>query len=426
MITPGLAAYRGAAVLVGAASPILRCFGGRGSAWRGAFSGATDDVALAAGSVWVHGSSMGEMVAARTWIRTLLGAGHRAPILLTTRTARGLARARRELGDSVIARVAPLDLPQLLRSFLEAATPWRLDVIETELWPHLILESRRRSVAVVFVSATVSERTRARLLRWGLAGPGVFGEGVWALAQSERHAERFASLGVPSSRIAVTGDLKAEAPTERASRDPAGRSAVVFGSLRPGEEALAVALAGSLTRDGKHALIVAPRHREGAESVQRALERASVPLTVRGESDRPRESLESWIFSLNAGKPPRVGILATQGELASAYESAAVGIVGGTFAPYGGHNALEPAARGCAVVVGPHAGEIEESLAMLTSEGALLRLPDVTQGAEAIRSLLENPDALRRMGQGAVRAAGTASQSAQRSLAALERFGLTP
>lgn len=422
----GLAAYRGAASLAGAASPILRCFGGREGAWRSAFSGATDDVARAAGSVWVHGASMGEMVAARTWIGTLLGAGYRAPILLTTRTSRGLARARRELGDTVVARVAPLDLPQLVRSFLGAAAPWRLDVIETELWPNLILESRRRSVAVVFVSASVSERTRKRLLRWGLAGRSVFGEGVWALAQSERHAERFRSLGVPSSRIEVTGDLKAEPPTENASRDPVGRPAVVFGSLRPGEEALVVALSESLARDGNRALIVAPRHREGAERVLRALERANAPVAVRREGDRTRESLEDWISSLSAGKPSKVGILATQGELASAYESAAVGIVGGTFAPYGGHNALEPAARGCAVVVGPHAEEIEESLAMLTSEGALLRSADAAQGAEAIRSLLASPDTLRRMGQGAARAARTASESARRSLAALERFGLAP
>ena len=113
------------------------------------------------------------------------------PATLTTRTARGLARARAEVGEDVVARIAPLDFPQLLRSFLRVAAPWRLDVIETEIWPHLILESRRRGVAVVFASATVSDRTRTRLRRWGVAGPKLFGEGVWVLAQSERHAERF-------------------------------------------------------------------------------------------------------------------------------------------------------------------------------------------------------------------------------------------
>ena len=421
-MTPSLLAYRGAATLAGTCSPLLRQLGGAGSAWREAWSGATADLGAAAGSVWVHAASMGEMVAARTWVQALLHSGHRAPILLTTRTTRGLERARRELSDRVVARVAPLDLPQLLRSFLESAAPWRLDVIETELWPHLILESRRANVAVVFVSATVSERTRARLLNWGLAGPRVFGDGVWVLAQSDRHAERFRSLGVPASRMEVTGDLKAEPPVAAATRDPGTRPAVVFGSLRPGEEALVLALARRLNRDGARALVVAPRHEVGRARLLEALERVGIPREVRREADRANQSLEDWI----AGLEKSVGVLATQGELPQAYESAAVAIVGGTFAPFGGHNALEPAARGAAIVVGPHVESIQESVDLLSREGALLAAPDAEAAAEAVHALLRDAEALRRMGQGAIRAAAAASDSARRSLEALERFGLNP
>jgi 3-deoxy-D-manno-octulosonic-acid transferase len=422
----GLAAYRAATALAGVAAPLLRRLGGRESAWRSALSGATEELTSASGSVWVHAASLGEVVAARSWIKALLGAGLSGPILLTTRTSRGLARARGELGDRVVARVAPLDLPQLLSSFLRASTPWRLDIIETELWPQLILESRRRHVAVVFVSATVSDRTRGRLHRWGLAGRDVFGQGVWVLAQSDLHAERFLALGVPSSRIAVTGDLKAEPPTEGASRDPSGRSAVVFGSLRPGEEAVAVALARRLARDEGRALVIAPRHRDGLERVLKALEREELPFSVRREENRAGEDLSAWISGLSAARPPRVGILATSGELPSAYESAAVAIVGGTFAPYGGHNALEPAARGCAIVVGPHASGIQESVESLSREGAVVQVLDAATGVEAVQSLLGNPETLRCMGQGAARAAAAASESARRSLEALERFGLMP
>jgi 3-deoxy-D-manno-octulosonic-acid transferase len=341
---------------------------------------------------------------------------------------RGLARARRELGDRVVARVAPLDLPQLLRSFMEMAAPWRLDIIETEIWPHLILEPRRRGVAVVFVSATVTDRTRGRLKRWGFSGGGLFGQGVWVLAQSERHAERFRSLGVPPARIAVTGDLKSEPPTEGASRDPAARRAVVFGSLRPGEEDVALALARNLTRDGARALIVAPRHRVGLERLVAAFERAGVPVSLRREEERRAGGLPEWIAGLSAAGPPSVGILATQGELPMAYESAAVAVVGGTFAPYGGHNVMEPAARGCPVVVGPHATEIRDSVESLAREHAVLSLIDAaaSESAEAIEALLRSPDTLRSMGQGAARAAAEASRSAARSLEAIERFGLMP
>jgi len=418
VISIGLAAYRGAATLAGAASPILRGFGGRGSAWRQAFSGATADVAAAAGSVWVHAASLGEVVAARTWVTALLASGQRAPVLLTTRTSRGLNRARAELGDRVVARVAPLDLPQLLRSFLHAAAPWRLDVIETEIWPHLITESRRRGVAVVFVSATVSERTRAGLHRWGISGPRLFGEGVWVLAQSDRHAERFHSLGVPWDRIAVTGDLKAEPPVRSASRDASARPAVVFGSLRPGEEAMVPALHRALQKRGR-ALVVAPRHEEGRKRVLEVLQREGIQAAVRSEPD---SEWAHWLLGLTSD----VGVLATQGELPTAYESAAIAIVGGTFAPYGGHNALEPAARGCAVLAGPHAESIEESLDLLAGEGALIRAKDRVDAVASVVALLEDAPRLRAMGQGAARAAARASDSAPRSLEALDRFGLLP
>jgi len=420
MTSLGLACYRGAATLAGAASPLLRRFGARGSAWREAFSGATADVERAAGSVWVHAASLGEVVAARTWVRALLTAGQRPPLLLTTRTARGLKRARAELGEDVVARIAPLDVPQLLRSFLRAAAPWRLDVIETEIWPHLIQESRARGVAVVFASATISDRTKTRLRRWGIAGPKLFGEGVWVLAQSERHADRFHSLGVPTERIAVTGDLKAEPPVPSASEEPSTRPAVVFGSLRPGEEAPVPALARAIEGVGR-VLVVAPRHEEGRSRVLGALQREGIPVSAR--SERGSVPVAGWIRSL---KPGTVGILSTQGELPEAYASAAIAIVGGTLAPYGGHNALEPAARGCPVVVGPHTEAIEESLAILEREGALARASGGPEIVAMVIALLGDPARLRAMGEGARASALSASGASRRSLEALDRFGLAP
>jgi 3-deoxy-D-manno-octulosonic-acid transferase len=422
VISPSLACYRGAATLAGLASPLLRGFGAPGSAWREAFSGSTADMELAAGGVWVHAASLGEVVAARIWIRALLAAGQRSPLLLTTRTARGRTRARAELGDEVVVRIAPLDVPQLLRSFLRAAAPWRLDVIETEIWPHLIQESRRAGVAVVFASATVSDRSRARLRRWGVAGPGLFGEGVWVLAQSDRHAERFHSLGVPSERIAVTGDLKAEPPVPGASRDPATRSAVVFGSLRPGEHDAVPPLARSLSVAGR-SLVVAPRHEEGRARVMAALQRDGAAVSTRDPEDSPRATVTEWIAGLPAGA---VGVLGTQGELPEAYESAAVAIVGGTFAPYGGHNALEPAARGCPVLVGPHTEGIEEGLAILAREGALARAASAPEAVAMTVALLGDPARLQAMGEGARRAASSASGAPRRSLEAIDRFGLAP
>jgi 3-deoxy-D-manno-octulosonic-acid transferase len=121
-----------------------------------------------------------------------------------------------------------------------------------------------------------------------------------------------------------------------------------------------------------------------------------------------------------------VGVLGTQGELPEAYESAAVAIVGGTFAPYGGHNALEPAARGCPVLVGPHTEGIEEGLAILAREGALARAASAPEAVAMTVALLGDPARLQAMGEGARRAASSASGAPRRSLEAIDRFGLAP
>jgi 3-deoxy-D-manno-octulosonic-acid transferase len=300
--------------------------------------------------------------------------------LLTTRTRTGLDRARRELGSRVAARIAPHDVPRILREFLEGASPRRLDVIETEIWPNLILEARRRSVEVVFVSGSVSERTTRRLKLLGLAGSGLMGRGVHVLAQTETHAGRFRALGVPADRIRVVGDLKADAlgRAEPPARAFAPRPAMVFGSQRPGEEAVLVRIARTLeahrSRFGaeriawaaergiedpfegrcRPVLIVAPRHRRGDERARAALRSQGFQVAVRDEASRSRLDLISWIDELSRRAGPRAGLLATHGELAAAYGAAWGAVVGGTFAPYGGHNVWEPAARGCPVLVGPY------------------------------------------------------------------------
>ena len=464
-MSPGLSLYRAFTHTLGAVMPLLwpsRPDDTHAAAdpWRGGFRGASDETARAAGSVWVHASSMGEVAAARGWIEALLARGYRPPFLFTTRTRTGLDRARATWGDRVAARIAPHDLPQMVRAVLEDASPWRLDIIETELWPNLIAEARTRGTPVVIAGATVSERTTARLLGAGVAGRDLLGAGVHVLAQSDRHAERFRRLGVPPARIRVIGDLKASAerpasvPGSGASpRVPFGaRPALVFGSLRPGEERTARLLAETLETHRARAaeprdraegarepdavsrafegrrrslLVVAPRHRETEGSVRRALEGAGFEVHVRDEASREGATLHAWIVSTAARSGSRVGLLATRGELSDAYAHAWGAVVGGTFAPYGGHNVWEPAARECPVLVGPHHGGVESAVEALRAEGAGVPVADEAHLVRAVEGWLADID-LEIRGRSAARAAAAAAGAVERGMEALDAWGLVP
>jgi 3-deoxy-D-manno-octulosonic-acid transferase len=455
-VSPGLFVYRGLTRVVGAVLPRLVPSGASDSPaaespWQGGLRGASQETARAAGSVWVHAASMGEVAAARGWIQALLARGYRPPFLFTTRTRTGLERVRGLWGDRVAARVAPHDFPQTVGAVLDDATPWRLDIIETEIWPNLILEARSRGVPVVIAGGTVSEASVGRLLRSRIAGRRLLGAGVYALPQSDRHAARFARLGIPVDRIHVIGDLKAPEVPEAAGHGArpafASRPALVFGSLRPGEERAAVLLADALETHrargsalgaggeqaasarsegrGRAVLVLAPRHASAEARVRRELERAGYAVHVRDERTRHESAVGRWIQSVSARPGRRIGLLVTRGELSEAYAHAWGAVVGGTFTPHGGHNVWEPAARACPVLVGPHYGEVDAAVDALRGEGGGVAVADERHLLRTIEGWLADVD-LELRGVSAARAAAAAAGAATRGVEMLETWGIAP
>ncbi|MEK7317064.1 MAG: glycosyltransferase N-terminal domain-containing protein [Candidatus Eisenbacteria bacterium] len=410
------------------ASPIGRLLAPSGSPWRARF-GAPEGVGRSAGGPWIHAASMGEAVAALRWVDALLAAGYRAPLFVTTRTAAGLERVRGEADAKVVAAAAPIDFPQAVRRVLRDAAPMRLDLIETELWPNLLYESHAAGVAVVAVSATVSARSASRLRSLGLGGEPLFGP-LHVLAQSERHAERFRSLGVAADRCRVIGDLKADTVPEAGadSADPASRRLVVFASLRPGEEEAAVTIAHMLAARSDAETwryVVAPRHDRCVPPLRVAFARAGIALDVRDDSSGAGASVADWEASLApAGRTPSAGMLATRGELSDLLWLARAALVGGTFAPWGGHNVLEPAARSCPVIVGPHHEEVEAGVSLLLGHEAGAVAPDGAAAAAILSAWLDERGSAR--AAGALAAARAAGGAAKRGLLALAEWGLEP
>jgi len=428
-MSAALALYRFLTGGVGAiVAPIGCLLAPPGSAWRARF-GAPEGVHRAAGAPWIHAASMGEAAAALRWAESLLAAGYRAPLVVTTRTAAGLARVQREGGPNAVAAIAPLDFPQAVRRVLREVAPMRLDLIETELWPNLLLEAYGAGLPVVAVSATVSAGTAARLQSLGFGGEALFGP-LHVLAQSERHAERFRALGVAAERCRVIGDLKADRIPEAGAGevDPEARRLLVFASLRPGEEEVAVAVAHMLAarRDaGAWRFVAAPRHERGVTSLRSAFGQAGIRVDFRDESSRRAGSVLDWARQAPpAGAASPVGVLATRGELTDLFSHARAALVGGTFAPWGGHNVLEPAARRCPVIVGPHHEEVEAGVALLLSHAAGAVAPDGPGAAAILSRWLDEPASSR--AAGALEAARAASGAARRGLEALAAWGLVP
>ncbi len=383
-------------------------------AWR---TGASERLGLrgphAPGSIWVHGASVGEILAATRLLDALRE--HGRAVMASTSTATGQAVLARTRPD-VPRCFAPIDHPWCAEAALSRAAPAALVLVETELWPCWIAAAARRRIPVAVVSGRISERSLPRYRKIAPLLRSTF-ERLHAVgARSDADAERFAAIGVPPARISVTGDLKLEAPSAPPALAPdlarklGGAPFWVAASTRPGEEEAVLAAHLAAQRAGlASALVLAPRHLERIPEVTLLL--AARDLRWRRRSDANEAPLA-------AGE---VLLLDTLGELPAVFAKARFAFVGGTLANVGGHNVLEPAHAARGVLFGPHVEAVREAAALLLACGGARAVAHEAALESAVTDWLRDPAEADACGAAAQRELARHHGATERSRALVER-----
>jgi 3-deoxy-D-manno-octulosonic-acid transferase len=341
--------------------------------------------------LWLHNASVGELIATRPLLARFRESlpGWRIVLTTTSLAGRELARGMPE-GDGAV--LLPLDSPGCVARALDALSPSLFVFTETEIWPCLLRALERRHVPAVLLSGRISPRAFRRyrwirpLLRRTLAGVAVLG------MQNESEAQRIRELGAPRERVRVTGSLKLDASPPVAAFEIGGGGALwIAASTHAGEEAAcARAFVELRRRFAQLRLLLAPRHLDRLAEVESLLRGLSLPFVRRTELG----SGGWW------GDPP-VLVLDTLGELSGLYSGAVAAFVGGTLAPVGGHNLLEPARAGIPVLFGPHVDNVAEVARALETKGGGIRVGDAEELAARLAALLADPAAARRIGTAA-------------------------
>ncbi len=339
--------------------------------------------------VWVHAVSVGEVNAAAPLVNALLESRPDLRLLVTTITPTGSARVRALWGERVEHVYLPYDLSGAVRRFLAHFRPRLALVLETELWPNLLFCCRDHGVPAYLVNARLSERS---LRGYALLRP-LIGRVLRTLArvaaQSEADGARFVRLGAEPGAVSVLGNLKFDVKVGDAPRRVAaafaahsgGRKTWIAASTHPEEEAAVIAIHRRLrTRWPDLVLLWAPRHPERFRPVAQACVEAGWRVATR--------ELTRW-----PDREDGVFVIDTLGELADFYACAQVAFVGGSLQPVGGHNLLEPAALGVAVVTGPHLHNFSDIARQLDEAGALRIGADAESVGEAVGGLLADADA---------------------------------
>jgi 3-deoxy-D-manno-octulosonic-acid transferase len=367
-------------------------------------------------SLWLHAVSVGEVSAAAALVRTLRARHPGMPCVVTTTTPTGRAQAATLFGTDVDIRFLPYDTPGAVRRFLARIRPRVAIIMETELWPNLLRECRRRSVPVLFASARLAARSVPRYRRFGT----LFSAGVrdaWVAAQSAADAERFVALGADPARTRVVGNVKfdmqlGEAEVEKGRelhlRYLGARPVWTAGSTHEGEEELVLDAHAVLGRAVPSALLVlVPRHPQRFEGVATLLERRGVIFDRRSRTEAVRAETQ-------------VLLLDTMGELMAFYAASDTAFVGGSLVPVGGHNLLEPASLGVPVITGPHTQNGPEIARLLIEAGGALEVADGPALAAAAAGLLADAALRERMGASARRFVESHRGTLARLLAVIE------
>lgn len=367
---------------------------------------------LAGQPLWIHAASVGEMQLAAALVRALRARRPDLPILVTAFTPTGAARAA-ALGPEVTVRYLPYDLPGSVRRFLRRAQPRLALILETELWPTLFSQCRRRHIPLIIASARLSSRSARRYRRFGALFRDALRETVVA-AQSPEDADRFRAIGAEPARTHVTGNLKfdcalppgiAARGRQLRERYAPGRALWVAGSTHEGEEEAVIDAHRRVRAELPEALLVlAPRHPQRFEAVAAALAAQDVAYVRHSRSPQPAAVARAEVVLLD-----------TLGELLDVYAAADAAFVGGSLVPVGGHNLLEPASLGRPIATGPHQFNAEEVARLLLECGAARQVRDAGELAQCMLGWLREPTERARAG-----ARGEAVVAANRG--ALERL----
>lgn len=336
--------------------------------------------------IWVHAVSVGEVLAVSGLVGEVRRAFARHRVVVSTTTDTGQDLARKRFGEESVFYF-PMDFAFAIRPYLQVLKPELVVLAETEFWPNFLRLVHASGTRIAVVNARISDRSWPRYRRFSWALRRMLAHVDLFLAQGEEDAKRLQTIGADPGRIQVTGNLKFDvglpsppALVEKLRRSLAAEGAgpvLVCGSTVEDEEPpLLKAFENLRVGHPRAVMILAPRHPERFDNVAILLQQLGIP---------------SYRRTLWDGENLGGGVLLVDsiGELSALYGLANVAFVGGSLVPRGGHNIIEPAQHGVAIVTGNHIENFRDIIAIFQSRDAV-RIVGVSELPLTLMYLVDN------------------------------------
>jgi 3-deoxy-D-manno-octulosonic-acid transferase len=372
-------------------------------------------------TIWVHAVSVGETRAAEPLVDALLAKYPQARIVLTCMTPTGRATGKSLFGKHgarLVQSYLPYDMPLLVARFIRHFEPRICILMETEVWPNLILQCGRDKVPVVLANARLSERSLGKALRFGKAIRDAAQGISLVAAQTEADAQRIRTLG--ASHVSVTGSIKFDVAIPPAAlatgaqlrRQFGERPVFLCASTREGEEGMILDAFQSARASlpANVLLLIVPRHPQRFSEVAAMVEE-------RGLSLQLRSALKEAGASVARGTEVVLGD--SMGEMFAYYSACDLAFIGGSLQPLGGQNLIEPAALGKPVIVGEHTFNFAQATEDCIRQGGAVRVANSDALMQQVTRLLADSEARDAMGAHALTFANSHRGATARTIALL-------
>src|SRR5438105_4747537 len=376
--------------------------------------GVSVDVRPVGPLVWIHGASVGEVLAAAALIEKLRALNIR--ILLTSGTVTSAAIVAKRFPADIIHQYVPYDSPRYVARFLDHWRPSLALFIESDLWPNLILSSAARRLPMVLINGRMSHRSFPRWRRLAGTISALLGRFDLCLAQSDVDAERFAELG--SRNVVITGNLKLDVPApsadpvklERLMMMTRGRPIIVAASTHPGEENILLEAHRTLAGFFPSLLtVIVPRHPNRGEAIARSIPASGLHVSLRSRDELPSGTTDIYVAD-------------TMGELGLFYRLAPIVFMGGSLIEHGGQNPIEAVKLGASIVHGPHVFNFNDIYGALGAVDGARRADTLEDLVKQLGQLLADPASRESSSAAARRVVGELGGALDRTMAALEPY----
>jgi 3-deoxy-D-manno-octulosonic-acid transferase len=372
--------------------------------------------------IWIHAVSLGEVLAVSGLVEQMRGAFPQHRVVISTTTDTGQDLARKRFGEENVFYF-PMDFAFAIRPYLAVLQPELVVLAETEFWPNFLRLVHASGARIAVVNGRISDRSWPRYQRFRWALRKMLAHVDLFLVQTTQDGERLQSIGADPARVKVAGNLKFDvtlpAPPpivenlRQLLRAEGAGPVLVCGSTVEDEERLLLkAFENVRVGHPRAVMILAPRHPERFDTVAILLQQLEIPFHRR--SRWQGEPLAGGVFLVD-----------TIGELAALYGLADVAFVGGSLVPRGGHNIIEPAQHGVAIVTGNHTENFRDVVGLFQSRDAV-RIVGVAELPLTLMQLLENDAERRAMGRRAKETMQSQMGATARTLEALKALLAEP